>query len=240
MEQKINSITADELLSSAPTCHKPMLSDAVFRPMLFSTVMVRALLNGRKTQTRRIVKDVLLQIYKDTDDVDFLKVSMLDSQKPKIGEIIWVRETLTSDGFQWNYKSDDSVVNCNYWGIFTNPKNTIPSLFMPKSVCRLFLKITNIRLERLQDITEQDAINEGIDTNFEKGCEYYKEGDYKNYTWHGEGGNDSFSGFSNVKNAKESFQSLWYKIKGKKSWNDNPFVWVYDFEVSLDCPHGFR
>ncbi len=104
------------------------------------------------------------------------------------------------------------------------------SLFMPKKACRIFLEVVSVSVERLQDIDEQGAINEGVDTCFKKGTQYYKEGDYKNYTWHGDGGNDSFSGYSNVENAKQSFQSLWHKINGKDSWDKNPFVWVYKFE----------
>ena len=238
MKQMINKITDAQSLPSSPTCHKPMLSDAVFRPMLFSTKMVQALLDGRKTQTRRVVKDKLLQHFRDDDSL-FSTIYPAIHHPIKMENIIWVRETFyqfASDVFHYKAKNGDEYAWKNHdFGIKYKP-----SLFMPKSACRIWLKVSNVRVERLHDITEQDAINEGVDSCFEKGTEYYKEGDYKNYTWHGEGGNDSFSGYSNAKNAKESYQSLWYKINGKKTWDENPFVWVYDFEVSQDCPNGFR
>jgi hypothetical protein len=250
MEIMINKEQKDELLSSAHHHAKPMLSDAVFRPMLFSTPMVKALLNGTKTQTRRVIKDCneikKVPLYSEISDFNrkYRKLTnegeykIIDSPA-KIGDIIWVRETfIPFHGGHCEYKAtisrQNEMLNQDF-GIKWKP-----SLFMPKSACRIWNKVTNLRIERLQDISEQDAINEGVDTCFEKGTQYYEEGDYKNYTWHGEGGNDSFSGYSNVQNAKESYQSLWYKINGKKSWDENPFVWVYDFEVALDCPHGFR
>jgi hypothetical protein len=216
----LNSNPNADVLPSASHDHKPMLSDAVFRPMLFSTPMVRALLDGRKTQTRRIVKDVLLQKYKDTDDDDFLKVSMLDSQKPKIGEIIWVRETFSQKEDRLIYRSQV----CSKYDLPDGFKWK-PSLFMPKSICRLFLEITNIRLERLYDISETDAIAEGImpemsDFTFQMYENYNKEG-YR------------------YVNAKDSYKSLWILINGQKSWDENPYVWVYDFKL-VERPHGFR
>ncbi len=109
--------------------------------------------------------------------------------------------------------------------------NTPPSLFMPKAAARIWLEITDIRVERLQGITEEDAKAEGVDTCFDKSSKYYDEYDYKNYTWHGAGGDDSFSGYSNTANAKESFHSLWLKIKGPDSWYQNPWVWAISFKV---------
>jgi hypothetical protein len=222
MEKMINSIPKADVLTSASHDHKPMLSEAVFRPMLFSTPMVRALLDGRKTQTRRIVKDVLLQKYKDTDYDDFLKVSMLDSKKPKIGEIIWVRETFSQKDDRLIYRSQV----CSKYDLPDGFKWK-PSLFMPKSVCRLFLEIINVRLERLNDISEFDSISEGIEIiERPKSTPMFKDYNLK--------------GTMLGKNCPvESYQSLWSSINGQNSWNENPYVWVYDFKL-VERPHGFR
>ena len=202
--------------------HDTMLSNVVFRPILFNSLMVHALLDGRKTQTRRIVKDVLLQKYKDTDDCELMKITMDDSKKPRIGEIIWVRESFSQKDDRIIYRSQ---VGSNY--DLPDGCKWKPSFLMPKSACRLFLKITNIRLERLYDISEQDAINEGI----LPGTSPYTYQKYRNYMQYG--GHTELT-------AKDSYKSLWINFNGQESWDDNPFIWVYDFEVSLDCPPGFR
>lgn len=229
-----------------------------FKPILFSTDMVKAILSGKKTQTRRILRlkhlpnNEIGSIHKDGSGKGWIAWSPRpvsaeetakiypgnDGFKPKwqVGDILWVRETWhysihkTSPYLRHSYKATpDDGDNSLVWK---------PSIFMPKFACRLFLEVTNIRAERLQDITEEDAIAEGIDTCFKKGSQYYEPNDYKNYTWHGEGGNDSFSGYSNTKNAKESFQSLWYKINGAESWGANPFVWVITFK-GVERPKNF-
>jgi hypothetical protein len=103
---------------------------------------------------------------------------------------------------------------------------------MPKSACRLWLKVTNVRVEKLQDITEEDAKNEGVyDAFFRKGIAGHA---YKNYL-------DKKGGWDSVAdNAIHSYQTLWQKINDKESWDANPFVWVYDFEVMREAPFGFR
>ena len=224
MEQKQNIVTNDELIPSAHNHAKPVLSEAVFRPMLFSTEMVRALLNGLKTQTRRVVKDNILQNYRNENEetLDFIKVSMLDSIKPKIGDVIWVRETFSQKDERLIYRSQV----CSKWDLPDGFKWT-PSLFMPKSVCRLFLEITNIRLERLNDISDNDSISEGIEIIERlKAIRMFKDYNLKGT-------------LVGKTTAIESYKSLWISINGQKSWDDNPFVWAYTFKV-VDCPYGFR
>lgn len=249
MEHKTNSNPTADVLPSARHDHKPMLSDAVFRPMLFSTEMVRALLDGRKTQTRRIVKAGF-----DLSNFRYNNIRMGDNwfftdngthnlgvkNKVKIGDIIWVRET-------WAETCDEKGIpilayktglpriiggqNVLYdeidtkWSIDNFPScgKWKPSLFMPKSACRLFLEVVNVRLERLHDISESDAIAEGIEAEYFK-----KDWWYKIYT-----GDDS------TLYPCISYRTLWSKINGQKSWEENPFVWVYDFKL-VERPHGFR
>jgi hypothetical protein len=102
-------------------------------PILFSTPMVRALLEGRKTQTRRI------------------------NFKCEVGDVLWVRETWAPD-CEWNenpyrYKADYFGNTVTKWK---------PNIFMPRLACRLFLHVKDMRRERLQDISEADAYAEGI------------------------------------------------------------------------------
>ena len=105
-----------------------------------------------------------------------------------------------------------------------------PSLFMPKEACRIFLEIEDVKVERLQDITEEDAINEGIfDMYRGKGI---IGNAYRNYL-DKEGGYDSVAD-----DAIHSFQTLWQKINGISSWDDNPFVWVNSFK-SIERPSNF-
>lgn len=182
------------------------------KPILFSTEMVRAILEGRKTQTRRIKK----------------------SDKPKYqkGDVLWVRETWAKIYDPIYKQKIGYIYKCGH-----NKNNDVydfkwkPSIHMPKEACRLFLEVVDVRLERLQDITEEDAIGEGIeivDTNLGKGYKFYLE-------------RPPINAKVVVKKPKESFMSLWDSINGKKigfAWKDNPEVWVYDFKV-IDKPKEF-
>lgn len=237
-------------------------------PILFSTEMVQAILDGRKTQTRRIVKPQPI----DNTEVDgnffegnhtgFVKVDghpywqhqfAHEFCKYGTGDLLYVREThyrrgqwvkngLTKTGKQkWKFQALSGIVNFRYQD---NPpikveKNTFreigwykrSSLFMPKQYSRIWLKVTEVRVERLQDISEADAIAEGIETLFPNDSPNHDPESFKNYTWHGDGGDDSFSGYSSTDSAKASFTSLWFKINGAESWDANPWVWVISFEV---------
>ena len=89
---------------------------------------------------------------------------------------------------------------------------------MPKSACRIFLKVKSVRVERLQDISREDAIAEGI--------EYKRfENQGLGYKVYGCGTESQMTAHPTV-----SFQSLWQSINGEQSWNDNPWVWVIEFE----------
>ena len=213
---------------------KPMLSDVVFRPMLFSMPMVQALLNGTKTQTRRLVNVTIpIENFEET-----LKKSIL-----KVGSIIWVRETFaeTCDEMgtpiiAYKFGKPRIITGCNGkyelwketdtdWSIDNYPScgKWKPSLFMPKYACRIFLEVTEIRIERLNEISDSDAIEEGI--------EYSTEFGYKLYS------KNSF--FSKHISASDSYMSLWELINGQGSWRKNPFVWVYKFKRLNERPSDF-
>lgn len=195
------------------------------KPILFSTPMVQAILEGRKTQTRRLVKyqkayDIFPNGKKEVEAVKTTE-NMLPC-KYKIGDILWVRETFhkyysESTGIIYSYKADNKLIE--------DAKIWKPSIFMPREAARIFLEVTNVRVERIQDISEEDAIAEGIESWIEERLKS-KPVHYKMY-----------SDFDNPNdpalyssNPIDSYESLWRKINGKDSWKQNPFVWVYDFK----------
>lgn len=219
-----------------------LLSDAVFRPMLFSTPMVHALLNGTKTQTRRLVKIKEYGNLLDKDVIAKLNLYHISTENEawfstpgvnvhvkipyNIGDIIWVRETSKStytvdanDREQFIYKTDSKDVLD-----FMKPQKWKPSLFMTKEASRIWLKVTNVRIEKLHKITDEDARSEGVEYSNEFGYKLYAKNDF----------------FSKHLSASDSYMSLWEKINGKNSWKENPWVFVYEFEVLLVCPYGFR
>jgi hypothetical protein len=154
------------------------------KPMIFSNPMVQALLNGTKTQTRRICpvqpidnRNWKHSILVETTDKDEKKnvgkihfcllkneftIAELDDRffKPvaKVGDIIWVRETYRDieqdfGNPRYEYKATENINLIDKWK---------PSLFMPKDACRLWLKVVNIRIEKLHQITDEDARSEGV------------------------------------------------------------------------------
>jgi hypothetical protein len=221
-----------------------VLNDAVFKPMLFSTPMVQALLNGTKTQTRRLVKfpnnyyggEVYPNgrfglKFESKDDCESQVFWRLNAQI-NIGDIIWVRETFKStytvdanDREQFIYKTDSQ----DMLDFFEHSKWK-PSLFMPKRACRIWLKVTNVRCEPLQNISVLDSVAEGIEFKTHSVREvgmpkivyklYYAENHWD-------------------ESPIISYWSLWDKINGKESWAKNPWVYVYEFEVIRERPYGF-
>lgn len=145
-----------------------------------------------------------------------------------VGDVLWVRETAlwvmldhapdllqgATDRNQWVYKASTHEDWIEYAKEKYGYKWT-PSIHVPKEACRLFLEITNIRVERLNDISEEDAKAEGIDYKYDEEIGYT----YRHYL------KDKF-GPSPV----HSFQTLWESINGKDSWEVNPWLWVIEFK----------
>ena len=211
----------------------------IFKPILFSTEMVQAILAGRKKQTRRIVKLDTGQLIADTveqisSNYFFFKKDneAVAGRSPKyqIADILWVRETWFSTQFNCKDLLECGVIGHLRFKADNNydprkdcvGRSWYPSIHMPKEAARIFLKVTNVRCERLQDISEGDAISEGVklfDTNLYK--------DYEDNKYPGLG------------KARVSFATLWDSINAKKyPWESNPWVWVYDFE-QIEKPENF-
>lgn len=200
--------------------------------------MIKAILEGRKTQTRRIVKkkytntdfqlrgNSLVEIQNDVpvarkneNGTTTRHFTPYEERSPQyqIGDILWVRETWAEFGSGFIYKAD-SFQKHEDIGVKWRP-----SIHMPKKAARIFLEITNIRCERLQDISEEDAIAEGI--------KRYKFKDKWGYYFYESEHVKDIRDDSYLDVAKTSFYSLWQSINGKKyPWKKNPFVWVYEFK----------
>jgi len=188
------------------------------RPILFSAQMIRAILEGRKTQTRRIIKPAPGDHPDDDGSV------LYRCPYGYKGDRLWVRESfsyhLLDDGF-W-YWADGNVADKDC----TKPK---PSIHMPRRASRISLEVTKVRVERLREISEDDAKAEGVRIPVStEGC---KPGmgvplmDLCSPYWVSGGKRSTDHAF------RCEYAVLWDEINGKGSWAKNPWVWVIEFRT---------
>ncbi|HYN54360.1 MAG TPA: hypothetical protein VES38_06620 [Methylotenera sp.] len=200
------------------------------RPILFSAPMVRALLNGSKTQTRRVIKpqptitegggltwkNACYGI--NTDGTPYTR-AFIKHHSPygQIGDQLWVKETwrtwaslddvkpsLLENGIIRDYAAGGNSVGAGL--VCDVSKKWRSPLFMQKRFSRITLEITGIRVERLNDCSEEDAIAEGV--TFEPTHARHQE-----------------------RMARIAYEKLWESINGAGSWAANPWVWVVEFKV---------
>lgn len=205
------------------------------RPILFSTPMVQGILAGRKNQTRRILgpyekynkaKIVLDAEIADSDEddfepkiltgacVEFDEGEKIVKLKFEHRDVLWVRETFSRDiRRNFLYKATDKVPDEIKWK---------PSLFMPKEACRICLGTIDLKVERLKEISKEDAIAEGV--FWHKGLE--------GYCTHEDGRHFHCS------DPIKSYKKLWEDINGEDSWEENPWVIVIEFKRT-QLPKGF-
>ena len=250
------------------------------RPILFTAPMVQAILEGRKTQTRRILKGIDLQYVQADKSYESgevystyqafydngkysvtrhsLKdwVSILKCPYGNVGDELWVRENVYADHDQ------SEVITCAkyfdgvsvlYDGTHDDPdadeyekyegslahwwysRETCPSIHMPRWASRIQLRITDIRIEQLKSVSEQDAISEGL-KSISKDGELFKWGlpDYDGFP-----GNDNHGWPWNCWEISpiSAFMKVWEMVHGEGSWNKNPWVWVVEFEL-INRKHG--
>lgn len=195
------------------------------KPILFNTEMVHAILDGRKTVTRRVVRrkelDAVLSSparIKNPDIPDGRFINCLCTAPCEAGDILWVRETWAAWSPTYGvapklyYKADGDAPAGIKWR---------PSIYMPKEAARIFLRVTDVRVERLQDITPEQIDAEGC-----------KEWAYSATT--GELLQSSPSWFSIDWNATIKPANL--PLYG---WAANPWVWVIEFErIDKGGGHG--
>lgn len=202
-----------------------------FRPILFSTPMVQAILENRKTMTRRTkgLEEInsnpndWTHFHTTPDDkyfnfkhINHATMEIQDWYRSvkipnQVGDVFWVRETFYPFGTDFIYKANPLASDLAVkWK---------PSIFMPKEACRIFLKIKAIRVERLQNISEEDAISEGVNCLHPFYEDYLEKASFFHL-------------------ASNSFLSLWAKINGFQSFENNPYVFVYEFE-QIEKPLNF-
>lgn len=203
------------------------------RPILFSAPMVRAILDGSKTQTRRVVK---LPVEQDSDFTGGWKIvhkavtlavgwyertlGRADPRDPVVcpygqpGDRLWVREAYADIGPRLTYRADTAD------GAHCMVRRWTPSIHMPRADSRILLEIVSVRVERLNDISEVDASAEGI-----KGRPVRSGVAMAPVTVYGLGTDDDW-----CHSATHAFQELWGAINGAGSWEANPWVWVVEFK----------
>jgi hypothetical protein len=207
-------------------------------PMLFSTEMAKANMDGRKSETRRAFKkqpqtNILGGMCEDLSDkavkdygcffkrkdheylIDFFK-----SPYGRPGDIIWMRETFApmvvddydgegNDKHAYLYKTDPESAEI-LWHM--EDSSWKPNIHMPLEACRFFAEITEIRVERLHDISEESAKSEGAEqlTNMHHGLSQFK---------------------LRTPNYRTGFAGIWFKVNGEESWKQNPWVWVVKYKL---------
>ena len=210
------------------------------KPILFNTEMVRAILDGRKTCTRRVIKPQPDE--KHTYPLGFVTDSTEKKEvgcfgfaaneyggsiqyvKPPYryapGDILYVRETWCDDR-QFTHASTPG--RYFYKASESGNFKWKPSIHMPKKAARIWLKVTNVRVERLQDVTEDGAKAEGAIDN--RGFIHSPENEY-----------------DRIHTAREHFVNIWNSTIKKADfdcygWDANPWVWVIEFE-RCEKPEG--
>jgi len=211
------------------------------RPILFSSPMVRALLDGRKTQTRRVCKASIVstslegvddgvatfsRLYGDGPGYDVQEdVYQLRSPYGKPDDRLWVRETWAhhvqaigakrdEDG-PFVYAADGELAKQYRLG-----DKWKPSIFMPRCASRILLEIIAVRVERLQDISYDDALTEGI-----RDCTKICPDEVNNIT-----GETIHETARRLKWPQREYRFLWESLHGADSWDANPWVWVIEFK----------
>ena len=197
------------------------------KPILFNTEMVRAILDGRKTCTRRICKDANEYTVPDMDFYNadrrtYAVHNFVDKEHTEqlstaertcpicTGDILYVRETWKEAPKGYYYYEDwqkDDIADVTKWK---------PSIHMPKEAARIWLKVTDMRVERLQEITSEQICREGVEVEYP----HVLNGEEKRY----------------------AFSRLWDSTIKKSDldrygWNANPWVWVIKFE-RCEKPEG--
>lgn len=213
-------------------------------PILFSTPMVQAILAGRKTMTRRVVKsasgrqsewltDGLInsvphgeivkggwqmhhpkagQVHAGVEVAYDSPLGWIKCPYGQPGDVLWVREI-------WNWVEGFAGSGCYVFK--TDERKEInrwrPSIHMPKEAARIWLQVTEVRVERLQVITGEDILSEGVGEKHRSGEKSMTTAGIDYRRWEAD--------------QKSKFQKLWESINGADSWNANPWVWVVSFNV---------
>lgn len=203
---------------------------AEVRPILFNTEMVKAILDGRKTQTRRVMKFSVNDVY-DRACINGYWLQTYDPQNPPArligwfikyiakkpcepGDVLYVRETWCRDAGRFMYRANYAEEEKFYRDGKEVQLRWSPSIHMPKEAARIFLRVKDVRVERLQDMDEEAAIAEGFADSPEE-----------------------------TDSSLERFTALWDKTVKRDDlreygYHANPWVWVIEFE-RIEKPEGW-
>lgn len=222
------------------------------QPILFNAQMVRAILSGQKTQTRRIMKPQMT--YGDVGGI-FASWQMPSNKGGSIlwpngkdqilsmcphgqpGDVLWVRETWAAPHAFDGHKPLQILVNARiHFAADENLGGLVkrPSLFMPRWASRITLEITNVRVERLQEISEADAVAEGCKLETmtiigdDGGSAIYGPNGYRDL-WESINGNRPKLP-SNTASKRYARVKAWLEKHPDHSWDANPWVWVIEFK----------
>ena len=205
------------------------------RPILFSGAMVRAILDGRKSQTRRVIKDFAIKrlsnrhefatsgphqlSMKETPGYAYVELDSgalvgLPCPYGQPGDRLWVRETFrvidgqSQDAIAIDYRSDPEEKWCRIGDFLGDGKKWTPSIHMRREYSRIMLEITNVRVERLQDISNKDCIEEGV-------------------------ADLSIPLRPGLSMWRSCYADLWDSINAARGygWDVNPWVWVIEFRM---------
>lgn len=201
------------------------------RPIIFSTEMVQAILKGRKTQTRRIIKPQPDEVVNNTPYEYGATMSPPEPREifcpyGKPGDLLWVRESWADSTLGKPISPSTIAYMADYYNdVLASEKNKgiwKPSIYMPKAAARIWLEVSHVKVEKLQDISEKDAISEGIimrTTQVEPFETIYQIPNNPTYYY----------------TAKQAFMALWRSIHTKQqkpnTEQNNPWVWVVNFKL---------
>ena len=205
------------------------------RPIIFCGEMVRAILDGRKTQTRRIIKrparlDARYYPLRAAGRYWWgyegfsTGLELVSPYGYPLASRLWVRETWAVAPIAIHYRADNGFVSFPdepRLFEYASTKGWRPSIHMPRWASRLTLRVTDVRVQRVQDISEEDAIAEGVE----------RVGDrYKGYM-------QVFGEDYCPATAKTAFSQLWEVLNAKRGygWDANPWVWAISFERVAQC-----
>lgn len=200
--------------------------------------LTKAVLEGKKTQTRRVISDKILDKIKLFQDeyfsasLEFLKgkdlieaymVNYPEKLPYNVGEIVAVAQSYKNAGYkcfpyhdtdEYFYLKRDGVV---MEGISVPPKGCTNKMFVKPELMPHQIRITDVRVERLQDISDEDCLKEGVQYIDDIDLYYCKLNNCKEKVY--------------FRSLREAYASLIDKVSGKGTWESNPYVFVYDFEL---------
>jgi hypothetical protein len=248
-------LIANWFYNSETAVFRPKEHHMAEKPILFSGEMVRAILDGRKTQTRRVIKfpkhvpdfvtHDIASVNPDGrgDWVAWSPRPVTDEQSKKMypngggficpygpGDLLWVRETWATWRMYDDVKPSELSEDVSLWWpangssrreLHHKPGKNRPSIFMPRWASRITLRVTDVRVERVQDISADDAIFEGaVDAGV---VAAYEASEYTEY-----GDEHEIPDM-----CIDQFRALWESINGPRGfgWDENPWVWVVEFEM---------